>query len=595
MATDQAQPVAPPQRQLRMRFHRSQTAPARPTTAPGAQGPVLMPLAVSLLGVEGWLDQPAPPRRSANVNGMTTASEDRGSRRAQSHYNSFQTVCTAATDDPPNYATAVRCPPPTIARPHSDVLPTYTCTVSHSARLLMNIESLNPLETATVFESQWREVYVILQGTLLSLHRAKDSGPGKLIISYTLQHAEIGLATDATHTVLVPQTRLAHLVPAPLRQQAWKKDAALFKAEKQTIFRLRVEAEQLLFADASEAKIIDVVSAISAGIDIAPQIDERSIPRQCTVPRRRRRHRAVFTGTGEADAAAVAEQERILREMYPGFAEHGSQQEAQTDTPRAQTAANSPSPSPTREEDDIDFSALRETHSAPQTSASRPTPSRSTSSVSMPLAPPRDTHFDASDSTSRSKWAPQHPTSASQALRYTRRCLPLLPANAIRASDVMMQHNGTRCVINWRRGELEPWILQPPSYTLYHAPAEVIAERVELLDRQAEEIEEDPEEHGNGGERLTRQSSNADSSRTVPDTPGSSREGWLSGEEDAITPLEQAVEVGMESYKGFSIMGRKRPVLVRGTGISKELSSDERRARTEREIERLQSHVALCF
>ncbi|KAK6435264.1 hypothetical protein LTR95_008545 [Oleoguttula sp. CCFEE 5521] len=590
MATDEAQQAAPPPRQRRMRFHRSQTAPARPTTAPGAQGPILTPLAVSLLGVEGWLDQPAPPRRPANVNGMTTASEDRGSRRAQSHYNSFQTVCTAATDDPPTYAAALRYPLPAVARPCSDVLPTYSCTVSHQARLLMNIESLNPLETATVFESQWREVYLILQGTLLSLHRAKDSGPGKLIISYTLQHAEIGLATDATHTVLVPQTRLAHLVPAPLRQQAWKKDASLFKAEKQTIFRLRVEAEQLLFADPSEAKIIDAVSAISAGIDIAPQIDERSIPRQCTVPRRRRRHRAVFTGTGEADAAAVAEQERILREMYPGFAEHGSQQEAQTDTPPAQTTANPSPPSPSREEDDIDFSTLRETHSTPQ--ILRPTPSSSTSSVSA-LASLADALPTSSDV--NSKWAPNHPTSASQALRYTRRCLPLLPANAIRASDVIMQHNGTRCVINWRRGELEPWVLQPPSYTLYHATAEVIAERVELLDRQTEEVEEEPEDDRRGLERLARQSSNSDSSRTVLDTPGSSREDWLSGEEDVITPLEQAGEGAMESAKAFSIMGRKRPVLVRGTGISKELSGDERRARTERELERLQSHVALCF
>ncbi|OQO01048.1 hypothetical protein B0A48_13291 [Cryoendolithus antarcticus] len=588
MATDGAQHAAPPHRQRRIRFHRSQTAPARPTASPTAQGPILTPLAVSLLGVEGWLDQPAPPRRPANVNGMTSSSEDRGSRRAQSHYNSFQTVCTAATDDPPKYATAMRYLLPAVGRPCSDVLPTYSCTVSHQARLLMNIESLNPLESATVFESQWREVYLILQGTLLSLHRAKDSGAGKLIISYTLQHAEIGLATDATHTVLVPQTRLAHLIPAPLRQQAWKKDASLFKAEKQTIFRLRVEAEQLLFADPSEAKIIDVVSAISAGIDIAPQIDERSIPRQCTVPRRRRRHRAVFTGTGEADAAAVAEQERILREMYPGFAENGTQPEAQTDTLPEQTTSNPPPPSPTREEDEIDFSTLRETHSTPQTA--RPTPSRSTSSVSTPSVPaPTSLPPDSNDG----KRHPHHPTSASQALRYTRRCLPLLPANAIRASDVIMQHNGTRCVINWWRGELEPWVLQPPSYTLYHAPAEVIAERVELLDRQAEEVEDEPEDDRRGLERLTRQSSNSDSSRTVLDTPGSSREGWLSGEEDIITPLEQAGEGVMESAKGFSIMSRKRPVLVRGTGISKELSGDERRARAEREIERLQSHVAL--
>jgi hypothetical protein len=304
---------------------------------------------------------------------------------------------------------------------------------------------------------------VTVRGTLLSFYRLKDGKAGKLVRSYTLQHAEVGLAADAQHTVLVPQTRLAHLIPIVSRRKAWKKDPDLFKAVKQHILRLRIETDQIILADSYEETIIHLIDAISAGIDVSHAIDERSIPRQRTVPRRRRRPRPRVDGDLN-DPALLAEQERILREMYPGFADHSPPRPELTRTTTA----------PAREEDEIDLSVMREdtppvrpsTAADDASDSSRPPVSRqetSTSSVESVMEAhmiyeSSPTNFDSSG-----KWAPPHQRTAAQIQRYTRRCLPILLAESVRASDIIIA-NGKRVKINWRNEMLEEWQLSPPSY-----------------------------------------------------------------------------------------------------------------------------------
>ncbi|TKA68056.1 hypothetical protein B0A55_07463 [Friedmanniomyces simplex] len=274
----------------------------------------LSPFALSILGMDT-----ASRRRCPEDDTETPAPDTlrtvpgRTSRRATSHYNFFQTLCSSAQDSPPAYAIAAKHKAPA-ARPRGEareILPNYTCSVSAEARLLLQLESVNPLHG--VSESEWREVFVSLRGTLFSIHRVKDGGAGKLLRSYTLQHAEVGLAADSQHQILIPQTRLAHLIPVSARRKAWQKDSSLFRPVTQSILRLRIETDQMLLADSDEDRIYDLIRAISAGIDISCAIDERSIPRQCTVPRRRRRQRP--TSDNLNDPALLAEQERILREM----------------------------------------------------------------------------------------------------------------------------------------------------------------------------------------------------------------------------------------------------------------------------------------
>jgi hypothetical protein len=154
----------------------------------------ITPLALSLLGVETQPRQRPTERARESIDQdapqqTPEARPSRSSRRATSHYNHFQTICSTANDDPPTYASAIRHKPNhergTGIR--KEVLPKYECTVNAEAKVLLQLESISPLNR--VSESEWREVCVVLRGTLLSFHRAKDSGPGKLLRSYTLQHA----------------------------------------------------------------------------------------------------------------------------------------------------------------------------------------------------------------------------------------------------------------------------------------------------------------------------------------------------------------------------------------------------------------------
>ena len=61
------------------------------------------------------------------------------------------------------------------------------------------------------------------------------------------------------------------------------------------------------------------------------------------------------------------------------------------------------------------------------------------------------------------KWQPPHTRTPQQVQRYVRRCMPILLAESVRASDILIC-NGKRVKINWRMELLEEWELQPPSY-----------------------------------------------------------------------------------------------------------------------------------
>lgn len=383
--------------------------------------------------------------------------------RATSYYNSFQTVCSSANDDPPTYDTASR---QRIPQRHPqylrETLPGYTCTVEKSAKVLIQLESISPLHEA--MEGEWREVHLVLRGTLLSFHKVKDNGPGKLLRSYTLQHAEVGLALDTQHTVLVPQTRLARLMPSSARRRAMHKDLDMFKEVSQNLLRLRVETDQIVVAHAAQEQIHDLIYSISAGIDIAHAIDERSVPRFCTVPRRRRRPRASQNGD-ITDPIVVAEQERILREMYPAFAEQTPEPQSEQERPLTNTVQT-----PGREEDDLDLAAMREdAGSGGDDPSRRPQMTRNTTSSSVNSAYSADmmyatlpTNFNIDG-----KWEPQNARTPQQIQRYIRRCMPVLLAEAIRASDVLI-YNGQRVKIDWRNETLDDWQLQPPSYRSHH-------------------------------------------------------------------------------------------------------------------------------
>lgn len=411
------------------------------------------------------------------------AFEQRAPRRVTSHYNQFQTQCSPLSDPPPPYSTATARRP--VSRRYFDggneVLPKYTCTVKMEGSLLLQLEAVNPLHGLK--EQEWREVYVILRGTQLTIHKGKNGDGGKVLKTYTLQHAEVGLATDEQYTVLVPQSRLAHLIPSPARRKAWQKDPQLFRPVKQHILRLRAETDQILLGHSSEDRLHGWIHAISAGIDIAPAIDERSIPRQCTVPRRRRRQRPRPTGD-VTDRRLIEEQEQILRDLYPAFAQ-GSESATNGNRPATSTSGHNEATeegtqSADQDAEDLDLSAMAEESASSNSSdrVSTPTTSSDSSGSGRPAVSRMTTASSLASTFSSSemlyatnpanfaingKWAPPHPRTAAQQLRYMRRCLPVLLIDAPRASDVLICE-GKRVCINWRMDVMEAWTLQPPSY-----------------------------------------------------------------------------------------------------------------------------------
>ena len=458
-------------------------------------GTQLTPLALTILGFTPVSPPPAPADAGASSQGQPRQYE----RRVVSYSNTLQTRCIPSTDAAPSYAVAAK--QARIPRSFryldngNEVLPKYTCSVSREGPMYMLLESCNPF--LAIPEQEWREVYVVLEGTQLNIHKVKNTHlgkesiqvAGKLLRKYTLQQAEVGLAPDGTHNVLVPATRLAHLLPAMARRRAFEKDPNMFRIEKRYSLRLRVEADQILLATQAEEAVFAWVNKICAGIDIAPAIDDRTIPRQCTVPRRRRRQRQQIAIAADlSDRRLIEEQERILQQMYPAFAQESRDN---ANTQDLSTLPTIPIPSPAlvpttsndQEQEDVDISALAEEVPASTGSrASRPSAVRlTTSSSQISTATAHDNLMsDPLNFSAEGKWAPLHVRSNGQQLRYTRRCMPLIFIDSPRASSIMI-HNGKYVRPNYKMDLFDEWELQPPCYDAHDFPEEEEDEDLEEM------------------------------------------------------------------------------------------------------------------
>jgi hypothetical protein len=324
-------------------------------------------------------------------------------------------------------------------------------------------ELASPFQVAN--QREWNDVYVILQGTQLSLYRLKSAsllsknraqGPGKLIRNYSLQHAEIGIAADFKKTHLVPKSPFAHLVPASARQKLFETDPHLFEPIREYAIRLRLETEQFLLCAATQEEMLDWVEALCAALDISTPLEDRSEPRYRSLPRRSRRQRILDGATRVAnldDLASmdigrriIAEQERIIRQLYPHLAE-GNVPEHTSETAGHATAAQ---PAVDPETDDLDpedarFPSARRTTSHGDESEDRPSSSAT------------------SDSSADPKSRPPHRHSPSQALRYRKRCAPVLLASSPRVSDVVFI-GGKRMRINVKEHMLVEYTGHPPRY-----------------------------------------------------------------------------------------------------------------------------------
>ncbi|OCK85424.1 hypothetical protein K432DRAFT_286785 [Lepidopterella palustris CBS 459.81] len=401
------------------------------------------------------------------------------------YHNTFHTHESPPSETPPpSYNCAVS--PRTMDRlnsiaeaeleAQSELPPSYTCSVEIGGILGLKNELSSPFLQAG--DRHWHDVYVVLRGTQLNIHRIKTSsilsrsrvsGPGRLLRSYTLQHAEIGLASDFKKSNLIPKSPFAYLVPIAARQRVFETDPHLFEPVREFVLRLRVETEQILLCCQTQEELMDWVEKICAAIDISSPIDDRSEPRCRSLPRRSRRQRQL-DGTRiagnienlEALAAGrrlLAEQERIIRMLYPHLADlNNGTESANSEQPTdAQNTTEQAVSNSDPEAEDLDPADVRF-----PSSARRPNSSALTRTVSANSRLTRTTTTSSVTATDP-KAAPRHTQTPAQSMRYRRRCAPILLAASPRASDVVFSE-GKRMRISVKDYTLVDYTVHPPRY-----------------------------------------------------------------------------------------------------------------------------------
>lgn len=435
------------------------------------------------------------PATTTSSTRRTRSSNQQAAHQTYGYHNTFHTHAQLPLGQPPAYARIddnlryLNEMAHTEAKgERSDVLPPpYTCTVEINGVLGVRHELLSPFQISG--QRDWSDAYVILCGTQLSIHRAKQPGlwskskeptAGRLISSYTLQHAEVGIASDFKKTPLIPKSPFAHLVPASARHKLHETDPHLFEPVREHAIRLRVETEQILLCAPTQNVMLDWVEALCAAIDISSPIEDRSEPRYRSLPRRNRRQRLLDgaqlsedldnLSSLEAGQRIIAEQERIIRQLYPHLAGTRGMGNTTTVATTADAEFEDFDPEdvrfPTRNgltrvssQDDEDERPSTTSSDPKNTSVTRPTPS--------------------------------------QALRYRRRCAPVLLSSSPRVSDVVIC-DGKRMRILVKEHTLADYTSHPPRYdahgfkkkrssksTTTEASAPVVVEKINGSERPA--------------------------------------------------------------------------------------------------------------
>lgn len=382
-------------------------------------------------------------------------------------------------DDAPNYdATA----------------PDYDCSVFCEGRIDLKIERKTPF--SHIEEPKWESVYAVLQGTVLNFHALKSSNPlamaanpaladrraGKLIRSYTLQHAEAGLAADYKKYELVPRSQLTYLLSASAIRQLQLSEPSKFERVYQYVIRLRLEAHQVLLRFKSSAERTLWLNKIVAGIDIAPPLETRNEPKYITLPRRRRRRPS--PNEPIAVDALREQQARIIREHYPQLAEaHDEQGEADNvqdfdDGRPAEPGAVEGAEREVEHEDEPQVPphlAGVNANSAAQITGLMSQVNRILEAHTSQAPPRIRVHVrpnptaeegntrERTDFDDDGKWAPYIPIDVAQESRIRRRCMPSLLFNSKRASEIIIVQ-GRRVKIDYDSQSLKPWSALPPTY-----------------------------------------------------------------------------------------------------------------------------------
>lgn len=225
--------------------------------------------------------------RRTTRNRSTNASSSPASAATYGYHNTYHTHAQLPIGSPPSYARATdpetrrvldeRTRIEKEAAHSAPAPPPYTCTVEIGGIVGIKQELSSPFQVSG--HREWHDVYAILRGTQLSLYRIKSPrllsknkqpSPGRLLRTYSLQHAEVGVAADFKKTALIPKSPFAHLVPAVARPKLYETDPQLFEPVREHALRLRLEFEQFLLCPSTHQGMLDWIESFCAAVDISP-------------------------------------------------------------------------------------------------------------------------------------------------------------------------------------------------------------------------------------------------------------------------------------------------------------------------------------
>ncbi|KAF2856517.1 hypothetical protein T440DRAFT_1513 [Plenodomus tracheiphilus IPT5] len=393
------------------------------------------------------------------------------------YHNTYHTHAQLPIGSPPSYARALeprvlqnlnqRTQDEVHAARRTALPPSYSCSVEMEGIVGVKQELTSPFQVSG--NREWYDVYAVLRGTQLSLHRIKNPTlfsrsqkptQGKLLRTYSLQHSEVGIASDFKKTAIIPKSPFAHLVPAAARPKLYETDPHLFEPVREHAIRLRLELEQFLLCTASEETMLDWIEALTAAIDISSPLEDRSEPRYRSLPRRNRRQR-VLDGSSlgenleqlsdlEAGRRIIEQQEQIIRTLYPHLAATAREPGTNNSAPAAENELEEFDP------EDVRF------------------PTRSVRDSLRPISSQDEAQQIEEERTSTPntydpKFAPRIQPSPSYNLRYRRRCAPVLLASSPRVSDVVFCQ-GQRVRINVKDTCLVEYTSHPPRYDAHNFP-----------------------------------------------------------------------------------------------------------------------------
>lgn len=322
-----------------------------------------------------------------------------------------------------------------------DVLPRYYCDVHMENVFQMKMEIEDAVKRAEY--RNWRTMFVVLHGTALHIYGAKDKGwswsksrmhgpdvkpdnppwlrKGALERSYSLQHADVGIAADYH--------------------------------KRRYVIRIRAETDQFLISCVELETFVKWLECLFAAIDVAAPIDERDFPRDQSIPRIQRLR--WLRGQYSAQATSGGGSFQQLTESLVSMPESHMDTAMPVDPPA--DVEMSPGGPAGAEDLSSDAAAIAPWDYIPH----MPPSNNPRQSVVPARRLSVSSYHNEGVEPETGKWRPRHIWTSTHDMVYAKLCYAVLLFKSPRKSNFVI-FKGQRWHIDWSTGQMSR--VQPPSY-----------------------------------------------------------------------------------------------------------------------------------